>query len=761
MTKPTTPTIGAVATVSVLVAAMLTFASAAHADPGGGSLDSSFGAGGVVRTDFEASTPASSDVVNAVALQSDGRIVAAGSTTVSRDSDVAVTRYNTDGTLDPSFGTGGKVTTSLGTPTDQAEAVAVQPDGKIVIAGHAGSGYVLARYDPDGTLDSAFGAGGEVGPFSGAANDLRALALQPDGDIVAVGYSNSGLGPGAGSGISVLRFNPNGTPDMSFGSGGVSYVLFAYNGQYSRDVGNALAVQPDGQIVVAGSDIAPGSSDQNFALIRLTPTGTLDSTFGTGGKLTTSFGSSAEEATGMALQADGKIVAAGYSFLSGRNVVALARYNPDGTLDTTFGSGGQRTTPIGAFSAKATATTVQADNKIVVAGFASNGSDDDFALARYNPDGTLDSTFGTAGTTTTAIGTSDDHANAMLIATDGTILAAGSTQTTDCTNSPYTTFALARYQPAGSLDSSFGAGGVVRTGFEASTPASSDVVNAVALQSDGRIVAAGSTTVSRDSDVAVTRYNTDGTLDPSFGTGGKVTTSLGTPTDQAEAVAVQPDGKIVIAGHAGSGYVLARYDPDGTLDSAFGAGGEVGPFSGAANDLRALALQPDGDIVAVGYSNSGLGPGAGSGISVLRFNPNGTPDMSFGSGGVSYVLFAYNGQYSHDVGNALAVQPDGQIVVAGSDIAPGSSDQNFALIRLTPTGTLDSTFGTGGKLTTSFGSSAEEATGMALQADGKIVATATAFSPAGTSSPWPATTPTALSTPPSGAAGNAPPPSAP
>ena len=121
-------------------------------------------------------------------------------------------------------------------------------------------------------------------------------------------------------------------------------------------------------------------------------------------------------------------------------------------------------------SAKATATTVQADNKIVVAGFASNGSDDDFALARYNPDGTLDSTF-TAGTTTTAIGTSDDHANAMLIATDGTILAAGSTQTTDCTNSPYTTFALARYQPgppgqAPTITSSNG------TAFTAGLPAS-------------------------------------------------------------------------------------------------------------------------------------------------------------------------------------------------------------------------------------------------------------------------------------------------
>ncbi|MBA2434942.1 MAG: hypothetical protein H0V54_07660, partial [Chthoniobacterales bacterium] len=234
----------------------------------------------------------------------------------------------------------------------------------------------------------------------------------------------------------------------------------------------------------------------------------------------------------------------------------------DGDLDPTFGTNGKVTTDFGTIIDEARAVAVQPDGKIVTAGATVGGNFFDFALARYNTDGSLDITFGTGGKVTTAFNTNNDEAFAVALQADGKIVAAGFAVIGGTDD-----FALARYNTNGSLDTTFGTGGKVTTAFGSSI----DRAHAVAVQPDGKIVAAGRAVIGGGSfDFALARYNTDGSLDTTFGTGGKVTTACGSSNDEAFAVALQPDGKIVAAGRVFSNkedFALARYNTDGSLDT--------------------------------------------------------------------------------------------------------------------------------------------------------------------------------------------------
>jgi uncharacterized delta-60 repeat protein len=367
--------------------------------------------------------------------------------------------------------------------------------------------------------------------------------------------------------------------DPSFGSGGT--VITSFGG---ADVASAVAIQPDGKLVVAGRTNIAGNTV--FALARYDPTGGLDPTFGTGGLVTTDFGST-DQAFAVVLQADGKIVTAGRR---GSDVI-VARHNADGSLDTVFGSNGRVITNFGA-TEQALALVLQPDGKIVVAGRtnkpAPNGNFD-FALARYESGGAVDNTFGTLGLVTTDFGGSVDRAFAMALQPDGKLVVAGDSDAN---------FALARYNSNGSLDPSFGAGGKVITTF-----GGIDQASAVTLQPDGKIVVAGQTDTGVSIDFALARYMPDGSLDGAFGSGGRVTTNFtGTSDDLGSAVALQSDGKIVVGGASNGNFALARYTPGGILDTAFGTAGTVTTNLGGEDALHALALQPDGAIVAVGES---------------------------------------------------------------------------------------------------------------------------------------------------------------
>src|SRR5262249_46861010 len=283
----------------------------------------------------------------------------------------------------------------------------------------------------------------------------------------------------------------------------------------------------------------------SFALVRYNADGSLDTTFGTGGKVVTA---SLGDAFALSIRSDGKLVVAGGRTQSPSTFV-LARYNSDGSLDTTFGSGG--TVVRTDFSGLYAALVLQPDGKIVVAG--GNG---DFVLARYNDDGSLDTTFGSGGTLTTDFSGRDDEPYALAIQSDGKIVAAGRTTTTSGT--VLSDFALARYNSDGSLDMTFATGGKVTTTFPSPFPGGA---YALALQPDGKIVAAGGGFLV-ESGIRLARYNSDGSLDITFGVGGKV----GLYDPDAKAVALQPDGKIVVATYPFVSDVgLVRYNNDGSL----------------------------------------------------------------------------------------------------------------------------------------------------------------------------------------------------
>ena len=444
------------------------------------------------------------------------------------------------------------------------------------------------------------------------------LTATPDAGSVFAGWTGACTGTGNcaitmdAAKTVTATFNLQGTTsgilDLTFGDSGK--VITAFGTFF--DSAKAIAIQKDGFILVAGESFS--NLDLDFALARYDTNGNLDTNFGVGGKVTTNIGGE-DSANALAIQAGNKIVLAGRSCILDCDF-AIVRYDNQGILDTTFGSGGKVSTNIGFFD-NVQAIAIQVDaitkvEKIVVAGYSCNiSSICDFALARYNSDGTPDTTFGIGGIVTTDISTFDDSAFALALQTDGMIVVAGDSFCPDNCD-----FTVVRYDSGGNLDPTFGSGGIVTTDIGGSDSASSLV-----LQTGGGILVAGSSFNGLDSDFVIVRYDPFGILDPTFGIGGKVITDFGN-FDSANAVAIQADGKIVVAGEScpsDCNFALARYDSDGKPDMTFGSGGIVtndisGP--GGTNSINALAIQLDGRIVAAGESCFG-----GCAFALARYLP--------------------------------------------------------------------------------------------------------------------------------------------
>jgi uncharacterized delta-60 repeat protein len=346
-----------------------------------GPLDISFNTDGKVTTAFETLSPTSNDFGNSIAIQSDGKIVVAGSTDINNNNDFAVVRYNTNGTLDTSFNTSGKVITPFSSSSDDiGTSIAIQSDGKIIVAGYSNisgnNNFAVVRYNTNGTLDTSFNTSGKVTTAFSGLNDFgNSIAIQLDGKIVVAGSTDSS----GNNDFAVVRYNTNGSLDMTFGTDGK--VITAFSG--SNDFGNSIAIQSDGKIVVAGSTDSSGNND--FAVVRYNTNGSLDMTFGTAGKVITPFsGSSDDVGYGITIQSDGKIVVAGNTDSSGNNDFAVVRYNTDGSLDTTFDTDGKVITPFsGSSDDFGTSVTIQSDGKIVVAGYSNSNGNNDFAVVRY------------------------------------------------------------------------------------------------------------------------------------------------------------------------------------------------------------------------------------------------------------------------------------------------------------------------------------------------------------------------------------------
>jgi len=377
-----------------------------------GVLDPNFSGDGKLATNVH---PTRDDLLFDVAIQGNGKIVAVGFSHSPGNEIISVVRYRPGGKLDTTFSGDGKVFTNLGDTYTEGFGVAVQPDRKIVVAGrtcNANCDAVVIRYNANGSLNKTFsGDGIAIINFGGDDNGSSELAIQPDGKIVVAGY----MWNGSDNDMAVYRLNPNGSLDTTFSRDGRARVGF---GSGRQDSAQALVLHPDGKISVAGYSCDASWINCNFAVARFNSDGSLDNTFSGNGKLTTNFGAE-DHCWGAALQADGKLVVAGDRYVSGSShKIALARYNANGSLDTTFSGNGKRVTFFG--SAIAYDVLVDSNGKIVIAGLA-NGN---FGVVRYNTNGSLDTTFSGDGKLAVNFG-QNEHARAIALDGNGRYVLGG------------------------------------------------------------------------------------------------------------------------------------------------------------------------------------------------------------------------------------------------------------------------------------------------------------------------------------------------
>jgi uncharacterized delta-60 repeat protein len=488
----------------------------------------------------------------------------------------------------------------------------------------------------------------------------------------------------------------------------------------TSDHGLDTLVQPDGKILVAGS-YYPG-----FLLIRYNPDGSLDSSFGGSGRVGTEFSYRGDVGYAIALQKDGKIIVAGHAdfgdLFESQFEFALARYNPDGSLDTSFDGDGRLTTDFFGRDDEAYAVAVQPDGKIVVGGSASNDLGFDFALARFNPDGSLDASFGDHGKLTTDFAGGSDIGYDLLLQQDGKIVVAGVASDD---------FALARYHPDGSLDVSFGSQGLVTTNLGGVEEGYS-----AALEPDGKLILVGYSHVDDTGSnyFAVARYHSDGDLDTGFSEDGWLTTYFGGSdvsdvSQLAREVLLQPGGKILVVGDISGlegetvdGIALACYNADGSLDQSFSGDGRLTSFFEGQNILvHAATLQADGKILAAGAAQSNIGDEYDTAL--VRFQTDGSLDTSFDGDGL-----VTSNSGGNDYAYSAVLQPDGKLILAGqvylhAAYYPLPEHYNPALARYNPDGSLDPTFSEVGWLTIDFSlRSPASVYALALQSDGKILA---------------------------------------
>jgi uncharacterized delta-60 repeat protein len=651
------------------------------------------------------------------------------------------------GALDPTFGKGGVVGGTLSIfDGGQSHAVALQPDGRIIAAGGSQndgvlgyrlapvtSQFALARFMPDGSLDPTFGSGGRVIASLGQTlGTIQAIALQPDGKIVTAGFA----GPDTkNTHFAVERFNPDGTPDATFGTDGITVTPFT-----TTDDATSVALQPDGKIVAAGSATLPDGSSE-FVLARYLPAGALDPAFGTAGVVTATLGNdptlgNSSGAKAIVILKDGRIVAGGEV----NSNLTLGCFTASGTLDAHFGQKGAASMVLANLDeSTATGLAVERDGKIVVSG-STLFSDQKLLVTRFSSTGHLDRGFGTRGlfqttfrdsTTDPALAAMDQNgqANAVAIQRDGRIVVVGYLVPEAGHGQDGARIAAIRLTPAGQLDPSFGKNGKVITNTDFTIGGIVVEPEAVVIQSDGRIVAAG-TTLSYDpfnpfpegdaSDFMLLRYTRSGNLDRTFSTGiiGPKTTSY---SGFLGAMAQQGDGKIVVAG--GDPWTLTRFLPDGTLDDSFGVGGHVQPPNdnwensniGLHEMPSALVILSDGKILTGGITSISYGPNL---LKLAEYNADGSIAKHFGRHGIATLSLDKKAQYPDTELKAMAVQPDGKIVVGATDAV----DTGFTLVRFTRGGSLDHSFGRGGIVRTpAFGGSNEDVEKIALDPQGRIV----------------------------------------
>jgi len=406
---------------------------------------------------------------------------------------------------DSTFGEAGIVKTDMSFGNDLGNALSIQSDGKIIVGGWAENennfnfyNFALARYNSNGTLDNSFGTNGKViSNLESITSGINAIALQSNGKILATGFLSDSLK----NYLALVRYNMDGSFDSTFGNGGIVKTLIIdtaiMGGAYN--CANTIALQNDGKIVVAGySFYSPLYNLYKYysTMARYNINGSLDTSFGNGGKVKIQIGNKNSETYAIKIQKDGKIVSAGISNIDSISEFAISRYNTNGSLDSTFGTNGTITQQIGTQGSGAYALDIQADNKIVVAGTASPDNYNwGFAIARYDSTGTLDNSFGNGGIVITQeYALNNAKAMAVIIQNNGNIIAGGSV------DNYYWSLRKFNYN------------GVFESGLT-TIMGNTDQIHALSFQSDGKIIAVGETGYNcTNFDFATVRYIVDSLL---------------------------------------------------------------------------------------------------------------------------------------------------------------------------------------------------------------------------------------------------------
>ena len=491
------------------------------------------------------------------------------------------------GALAPLFGAGGKLVWDLGNAADLATSVAVQPDGKFIVVGTNVADFVVARYNPDGSLDPTFGSGGVVvTDFDGGSDQANDVVVQADGRIVVAGYATTT----GGRGVAVARYNPDGSLDASFGGSGRRVVVFTL----ATSQGSAVVVQPDGRIVVAGS-VSVGGAPTDIVVVRIGADGGAVET-GTFNFVAGDFGEA------VVLQPDGQIVVGGYAEIGGKDSFALVRFNgadlsvSPGNFVTTAATPGANN--------QGAQVLLQPDGKIVLVGHNSV----DFQLVRYNPDLSLDGTFGVGGLVTTDFGGGVDRALDAAFQPNGKLVVVGLATVGGNSN-----FGVVRYHATGALDATFGTTGRVTTDFNGGVDTATGVAIDASAHKAVVVGLAAKTPASTDSDWAVARYELLGPRLYATGAG-------------------EGGGADVRVFNAETGAELFR--AFAYADSGFAGGVRVAV----------------GDVTGDGYDDlvTGAGVGGGPDVRVFAFNPD-TGKFALVTSGPLKPFFAYDSGFTGGV----------------------------------------------------------------------------------------------------------------
>jgi len=690
-----------------------------------GSMDRSFGVGGVVRTDV---SKGGADAAYGVIVGGNGKITVVGSAVEGAETEAAFVRYNPNGTLDTSFSGDGIRTTGYAGRADIAYDVLIDSAGRIVFVGATGSDFLIGRLKSNGDKDTSFNGDGLDQAGFGGTEAARGVAVLPNGNIVAGGFTTNGAG---GSDLAAVLYNPTtGNRVSGFGTDGKRKVdLF---GQF--DVGWGVAVDSAGRIILGGTTDV-GFND-SIAAVRLNATNAaLDTSFGGDGIVIAASGDRVgSNAEGGGVFTAGNVVTIAGGWLwnedtqSPERQSTVARFTSSGTPDNSYGPGGAGVFRVGGtivgIGPAPGGDTVYAQRFPISAGIG---------VSRLNSSGTAKAGFGEDGEGTATLPSvfgREDTPTSLVLLPDGRALLPGTY---------LKQLSLIRYNANGSIDTGFGKNGRVLVDVpQFSTDPDQHIEflpTGANLQPDGRLLVDGTMVDGRDIAVggAVVRFNTNGTLDQTFGGGDGILTAP-TPDDSgSDGLRVLPDGKfILVIDDAGFNFTYVRYNADGTPDTSFQPF-RFDPEDGHTASGPIIEFTPDGKLIGGGTDE---GPQDDVTTALFRLNIDGTLDTTFSGDGV---LFDYpDGTPGDELpGNArtspsVAVQSDGALLLSfqaniDSDFEPTTGD--VGLMRIAADGTVDSSFGNGGTVTLDFGGIDVPSGVPVLQGDGKILVPARKLAP--------------------------------